>query len=107
MAIYRYNDKIAKFLGLKTKVEPWLHVYAEPYPEGCYIAVYVWDTREVIEDKFIKFSNGEYNDFSRQWFNIKKTSAKDNHQKLKGSGNVVKYINGETMNADSKPTEKK
>ena len=79
--ILKYDEDIQKKLGLKTKAEQWLHIGIvkdqEEDSEICkyILAIWVWDTRDVIELKSIKI-NPEI---------LKETTkAADNGEPLKG-----------------------
>ena len=68
MKILRYTESVQKQLNSKTKSEPWLHVVIKDNGE---YAIYVWDTRKVIETgktKETKFDGC--------------TEARDNHKAL-------------------------
>ena len=106
MAVFRYTKSIQYDLGLKANVEPWLHVAVEIQQEGMYIAVFVWDTRKVVEQRFTKFTNNAaYRAFASGFYFRRHMTANDNGKKLVGSGAVVDYLNKHVMNASESGTE--
>lgn len=77
MKILRYTEDVQKQLKSKAKPEPWLHVLLIKHPsyDDCLsYAIYVWDTRAIVEASVCK---GEISV-------VKGTSAKDNHKPLTG-----------------------
>lgn len=116
-----FDDAVAKKLGSKVKPEPWLHVAVlglgnhftyektkKPEDsERVVYAVYVWDTRKVIESGTIEFG-GDFHACQQLQFyfaqpkkgrNAKFSqiyhakNAKDNRKKISGSGEEVSLIN--------------
>jgi len=85
MSVYKYSKSLAEASGLASKVkpEPWLHAAVIPYQEGLYIAIFVWDTRQVVYSEFTPFKNyGEYRRFCDDFFRRRYAQAKDNGKKL-------------------------
>ena len=90
--ICRYNETLQKILGCKTKPEPWLHVVIKSFDKTKpYVgyAIYVWDTRKVVENKHEGWPKEEQvnprNGFAEQCEAAIKANqplAKDNHQPL-------------------------
>lgn len=106
MAIYRYTKAFQNAGSLKTKPEPWLHVGLEVQQEGLYIAVFVWDTRKVVEQRFDKFKNyAEYRVFASDFYRRKYKTANDNGKKLVGKGVAVDYFNKNIMTASASGNE--
>lgn len=102
MAVLKYTEELKKLLGSKTKPEPWLHCafLAKRAPEDSndvIWAIYVWDTREVVEQGSTDMPNtsmsrGPGKNRTPQKSPMQQlrklatmTKAIDNHQKLKGS----------------------
>lgn len=64
MNIVRYTPTVAKMLNSRVKSEPWLHAVIDCSPEVygqtgkqrwlINYAIYVWDTRQVIDDDTIE-----------------------------------------------------
>lgn len=77
MTVYRYTPELQQFLHAKTKSEPWLHVVKVSTPMSDRLAIFIWDTRKVIEE------GSDY----RPWPNAPK--AADNGQMLDGAKNVL------------------
>lgn len=92
--IVRYTQEVQQLLKSKTKPEPWLHcAITSAYTgktnkskQAFFYVIYVWDTREVIEDKQVSTSLP-----GKQPANI--VNAYDNHQPLKGNGKGAKQVN--------------
>lgn len=90
--ICRYNETLQKILGCKTKPEPWLHIVIKSFDKTKpYVgyAVYVWDTRKVVENKHEGWPKEEQvnprNGFAEQCeaaIKANQTLAKDNRQPL-------------------------
>lgn len=83
MKILRYTDKIRQQLGSKPKAEPWMHIALSGNGDHTAYAIYAWDTR-------IPFDSGYAEVDAKK---ITGTSAQDNKQPLKGSGEVIELIN--------------
>jgi hypothetical protein len=77
ITILRYTEELQKFYRAKTKPEPWLHFVHVSGQLGDRWAIYVWDTRQVIE---------EGSDYRPVPQGVQKAS--DNHEMLKGAKNV-------------------
>lgn len=80
--VLRYTEDLQKALDSKIKSEPWLHcVILEDKPlrrnmyGSMYYAIYVWDTREILESSMA---------FGHKLSKVAEQPAKDNHQTLKG-----------------------
>lgn len=113
-----YTEQVQEMLKSKTKPEPWLHVvvlgdgnnvtYARTKDkkdaERVVYAIYVWDTRQVVETGVIDcadksseqsrilycFARTRRNSRHRAWH---ATPAKDSYKKLAGTGPEIKLIN--------------
>lgn len=83
-----YTDKIQNVLNTKTKPEPWLHVVLQHQRDGedsaLAWAIYVWDTRQVIEEDFEPMQDEQIVNILRKCA-IGTPRVKDNHRKLKNS----------------------
>jgi hypothetical protein len=103
MKILRYTDKVQEALSEKTKAEPWMHIALAPLNLGPFMvqfyAIYVWDTREVVE-------TGELKDIPMlklMEFGLKPRKnggllsglpvVKDSMVRLKGSGKIINELN--------------
>lgn len=53
MKIVTYTPEIQEITGIETKAEPWLHFGFVPKGNKLFAAIWVWDTREIIECKEI------------------------------------------------------
>jgi len=85
MGVYKYSKSLANASGLASKVkpEPWLHAAIEVYQEGTYIAVFVWDTRQVVYSEFEPFKDyNAYRRFAEDFYRRKYAKAIDNGTKL-------------------------
>jgi hypothetical protein len=93
MGVYKYTKALANAAGLKTKPKPWLHCAIEVYQEGVSVAVFVWDTREVVEQDYYPFKDyREYRMFANDFYRRKYAKALDNGQKLKWKGKPLQAI---------------
>lgn len=84
-SIFRYTPENQKALGLNVKSEPWLHVMVDFMVKSTDYVIYVWDTREVIDEGNVKLTfkhNHLLQDFAQdnleQLVNVKKQGAKFN-----------------------------
>jgi hypothetical protein len=100
----RYTEEAKKLLGTKTNPEPWLHIQlvgdSSTKHDDIYYAIYVWDTRQVIESGVVNCKNsGEFTRISMAFRGMdsfmKIPFAKDKRKAIVGSGNVVKRVNKE------------
>lgn len=86
--IRRYTDKIQQVLKSKTKTEPWLHVVLQHQRDDVNSAlawaIYVWDTRQVIEEDFVTMTDEQIVSILRKC-GIGTPRVKDNHRKLKNT----------------------
>lgn len=85
--ILRYSTEIQKALGCKTKPEPWLHIgiwYANELPRTtrASYAIWIWDTREIVEYKFGALDNSKAK-------LVNGRPAKDSKDSLKGQMSAV------------------
>ena len=92
--ILRYTEQVQKALNLKTKPEPWLHAAVINDgingSDGYVTAVFVWDTRKVVETSRLKYeSYKRLTQMPRQLLQY----AADSHAKLSGSGDEVTAVN--------------
>lgn len=127
--IYRYDESVQQCLRCKTKPEPWLHIaiagcsmsnlgehYARrnagkaPKLELIW-AVYVWDTREVIESGQVDRAYMDRYDGQRVLSQLGRGIADamktwqpaiDNHTKLNGKS-IAQHLNDEFKFKDAKP----
>lgn len=106
MGVYKYNKAIHDSFKLKTKPEPWLHAAIDVSQEGVSIAIYVWDTRQVVEAVFEPFEDyGAYRHFAEMFYKRKFAKANDNGVKLNwGSNKPLSRIDNELYN-DNAATE--
>ena len=77
MKVLKYTLEVQKQLKSKAKPEPWLHVLLVKHPsydDSLSYAIYIWDTRAIVETSTCE----------RKTSTIKGTSANDNHKPLKG-----------------------
>lgn len=119
-SVKKYDERLQKMLGSSVKPEPWLHIAVfvngnnrtfertknSDDKERVHYAIFVWDTRKVIEaksiedDKLPKYQYLlSYCTFIRgrnAVFHAKK--AKDFGQPLIGSGETVKLLNKQYFN---------
>lgn len=83
-----YTDMIQQVLKSKTKPEHWLHIVLQHqrYGEDSALAwaIYVWDTRQVVEEDFITMTDEQIVSILRKC-GINTPRVKDNHRKLKNS----------------------
>lgn len=104
MKVYKYSEKLKELLGCKTNPEPWMHIVIQgdevtsnqklrQMKNGKY-AIYVWDTREVLEEGKVKpevlynyYSTKAGRGVSKHVMGEKILGqyARDNGQPLKGS----------------------
>lgn len=85
MSIFKYTSKLANDLRIadKAKPEPWLHAAVELEQEGVYVAIYVWDTRQVVYSAFMSFNDyNQYRSFSDKFYKDRHARAVDNGTKL-------------------------
>lgn len=98
MKVGRYTDEIQAKLNTKTKPEPWLHIAiaAEYHPDNrgngeMEWAIYVWDTREVIESGSKSYhvqGRGKVLDLALA--SVQTVAVKDNKEDLAGkAGNLI------------------
>lgn len=100
MLILRYTPALQKALGLRLKAEPWLHIAIHTIQPSLYghlgkqdwtfwYAIYVWDTRQVVDDGTVSA-----NLTTAQVDKIRSAKeAIDNHQPLVDGGGEAKEIN--------------
>ena len=91
MKILRYDERVQQQLKSKTKPEPWLHIALADSNDRSYVfAIYIWDTREVIE-------TGTTDNVTM--YSLDGNIAKDNHTMIKGgnSKDIVARINNAFM----------
>ena len=69
--VFKYNEKWQTFFGSNIKPEPWMHIVASVYKSDndmqvtrttgklvVQYAIFVWDTREVLEAAKVDVNNG-------------------------------------------------
>ena len=87
--ILRYNEHLKNKIGSKTKPEPWMHIViivnsvtgrGAVKTRKCSYAVYVWDTREIIETGSFDYKQ------PINYLEMYADKARDNHEPLVGSG---------------------
>jgi hypothetical protein len=79
MSVHRYNELAQKTLQSRTAPEAWLHFASVAIGDGKVIyAIFVWDTRQVIEQGTAKLNGKDYIQFLQSV-----PAAKDNGQPLK------------------------
>lgn len=86
--IFRYDQNLQRILKSKVKPEPWLHcaLYANSkrsrndVTRGYSYAIYVWDTRQVLDSGWVPVEQLNLNDSMRVL-----RGALDNREPLKGS----------------------
>jgi hypothetical protein len=83
--IAKYTEKFKKAIDssrIKAKPEPWLHIAifaSNNNTGGSIYAIYVWDTRQVIESGYLSYSISEITKNTKSVIEI----PKDNHEQLK------------------------
>lgn len=88
LAILRYNVVACKLIGAKTKPAPWMHlgiIKTDKEQNKFYWAIWVWDTREVIEEGTADMSVKD------QVYDIS-TYANDNRMQLKGTSRFAELF---------------
>lgn len=87
MKILRYTDAVQRQVGCKTKPEPWLHIGLS----GNSFAIWVWDTRQVVEDGLTGMTMLD---------NVTGQPATDNHVALKcKNDSAASYFNHAWLDA--------
>jgi hypothetical protein len=88
--INRHEKSIQFHTKLRAKSEPWLHIaiYSDTAGIRVIYAIYVWDTRQIIESGTLPMSMVDINNIAKQ-VGEKPT---DNHEKLHGG---IDWINKE------------
>lgn len=97
----RYTEELQSLLGLRTKPEPWLHIVFVPKyslyydrltEDGVSAAVYVWDTREIVEtistyplDKSIIGRISSYSQWNKLVDICNRNKVRDSHTQLVSS----------------------
>jgi hypothetical protein len=104
MPVAKYTEELAKKLKCKTKVEPWLHIVFSELPNHTNLnyrvieptklgwAVYIWDTREIIEMNATECNMPASNTYVK---------VVDNHTPIHGGDNkqLTNYLNARVFNA--------
>lgn len=87
LTILRYNEDLQKLIGCKTKPEPWMHIgfVGTDMSEDDYWAIWVWDTRQVLEE-------GKCSHANRQKASSFAPYAVDNKQRLLGNSKFAKLF---------------
>lgn len=86
MPVYKYTPEVQQLLHAKTKPEPYLHVvytFDVDQKVPAYFAIYVWDTRKVVEEGFIAAKHGVYDAMPADASHVK-----DNGEPLVGASNI-------------------
>lgn len=80
--VYRYDERIQRQMSSKLEAKPWLHIAVNNF--GDY-AIYVWDTREIIETGMIsyKLEGSRANDNWQQLVGLSERANADTNHKLK------------------------
>jgi hypothetical protein len=74
MRIAAYTDDVQKRLGTKTKPAPYLHIAMGRFRGSTIFAIYIWDTREVVEEGTT----------DKDLLGVKVSGVNDSKQALKG-----------------------
>jgi hypothetical protein len=90
--IRKYNKKMQRLTDSKVKPEPWLHIAFIGSAREYGFAIYVWDTRQVIEIDSIEVIDDEIKNAP---------SPPDNHKPLVGGGSIVKNFNKQFAQASA------
>jgi hypothetical protein len=100
--ISRYNGHIQSILRTNTKPEPWLHIVLRAITDyktiDVYYAIYIWDTRQIVDQDVRRFTAKKVNDnlVSEQFDMLKQfcnaSKAIDSHARLVGADYETEQI---------------
>lgn len=103
-----YDEKLKAFLGAKAEVKDYLHIavineesYKKPESDF-YYAIFVWDTREVVEEGLVHIETKAGREFIKDYLRLPMNKAlrgnaaqqaNDSLKKLPGTSRCIQLIN--------------